>query len=751
MKYFNPSYWFKLWLLSAPLFNDKTQGINAKSIDNQNIKDWVSKNTTNISLIENQELTLANNQTSLLNLPLWNSNLTTHNEHHKHRHQKSRNRHKRQNQPKIFQTTIILEISNNPIVFFNQLNQINSQLQRQNIIFHINENNSNINLPMFSFINQNSPYNYFTITVNLVNEENEITGSMRWVYRSIDLYLQGYIINHSYRYFSDASLQNVTNYINDVNNNINLNFDGNYISLEHSGNFNWERIVRDINNIYNNREVRNSIITIPLITSESMRFPTVQSAIRNSYNPNFIIDFDDLNRIQMVSNHYIPNYNHPNQIVAQGRNWDFFQPIVTNWDRSTQESAQFLRENSNTDIRNLVENFLSFLNNRNRVPINWSNPQPLRIMVAIFSWRFLEYLNQCNPRIKRMAELICYDQNWTNINKLTDYFLNNKGELYSLSTDEVKANKVNIKGKVTTIQVLDENTKGNLKTGDIYIGSDNGLYLVHSGNVYEEDNFYGEEVTSIKNFAKDKFYATKKDGSVYFLKTYLVGSELKLIGEILSNLKSSDLNKELKIYYKENKYNWQMHITPTLNNYNNNEDYIMNLKHINPIDNFKKLEFIGDVFSDGWGLKVKWGSWIYNGNPNTGHHPGDTYDLSYFMKIKDNRNNKFYDIIENTKGEIPSWKENNLQKFSDEDGWAKLWVNQRFGLTFYWENNDYFLRVFAKQYCEWKTSGAPLDCWIRMGNGIRLYNDDESIRTKREIFDINNLEKNLTKELLVMN
>lgn len=63
MKYFSPSYWFKLWLLSAPLFNDKTQGINAKSIDNKNIKDWANNNTTDISLIENKELTLANNQT----------------------------------------------------------------------------------------------------------------------------------------------------------------------------------------------------------------------------------------------------------------------------------------------------------------------------------------------------------------------------------------------------------------------------------------------------------------------------------------------------------------------------------------------------------------------------------------------------------------------------------------------------------------------------------------------------------------
>ncbi|WP_339042798.1 ribosome-inactivating family protein [Spiroplasma endosymbiont of Apeira syringaria] len=743
MKYFNPSYWFKMWLLSAPLFNSKSEGIYAKSIDNKKIKDWVSKNTTNISFLENQEL----------NLSLWNTNLTTYNQHHKHRHQKSRNRYKRQNQPKIFQTTIILEISNNPIVFFNQLNQINSQLQRQNIIFHINENNSNINLPMFSFINQNSPYNYFTITVNLVNEENEITGSMRWVYRSIDLYLQGYIINHSYRYFSDASLQNVTNYINDVNNNINLNFDGNYISLEHSGNFNWERIVRDINNIYNNREVRNSIITIPLITSESMRFPTVQSAIRNSYNPNFIIDFDDLNRIQMVSNHYIPNYNHPNQIVAQGRNWDFFQPIVTNWDRSTQESAQFLRENSNTDIRNLVENFLSFLNNRNRVPINWSNPQPLRIMVAIFSWRFLEYLNQCNRRIKRMEELICYDQNWTNINKLTDYFLNNKGELYSLSTDEIKPNKVNIKGKVTTIQVLDENKKGkNLKVGDVYVGTTEGLYLIHRKDFVFKVNNIDDEISSISILKNNKNFVTTKKEEIFYINTDHINISYKdsvyAEGLFDSKIKSSNLEKEIKLYYLKSNNNWNMNFKPDVSTQNNYDKIDWNLKKINPVDNYEKLEFLGDVYSNGWGVKTQWGSWIYDGNP-ANHKPENTYDLDYFMK---SRNNKFHKIIENTKSNDYSI-DNSLQKFDDNYLSAKIAVHQRFGLTWYWEDDNYYLKIGASQYCNWWASESSLECSVKLGNGIRLYNDDTfetqisnpNDRKRREIFEEKNELKNVTK------
>ncbi|WP_342254232.1 hypothetical protein [Spiroplasma endosymbiont of Zeiraphera isertana] len=92
MKYFNPSYWFKLWVLSAQLFNDKTQGIDAMSIDNKNIKDWASKNTTDISLLENQELNLLNNQT-YFDLQTLNQELEI--STHKHHHEKNRKRTKR--------------------------------------------------------------------------------------------------------------------------------------------------------------------------------------------------------------------------------------------------------------------------------------------------------------------------------------------------------------------------------------------------------------------------------------------------------------------------------------------------------------------------------------------------------------------------------------------------------------------------------------------------------------------------------
>ncbi len=43
MKYFNPSYWFKLWVLITPIFQNKIQSINAKSIYSEE-RDGTPKN-----------------------------------------------------------------------------------------------------------------------------------------------------------------------------------------------------------------------------------------------------------------------------------------------------------------------------------------------------------------------------------------------------------------------------------------------------------------------------------------------------------------------------------------------------------------------------------------------------------------------------------------------------------------------------------------------------------------------------------
>ncbi|WP_339042568.1 hypothetical protein [Spiroplasma endosymbiont of Apeira syringaria] len=192
MKYFNPSYWFKLWILSAPLFNSKSEGIYAKSIDNQNIKDWASKNTTNISLLENQELTL-------LNLPLWNSNLTTHNEHHKYRHQKSR-RIKKQVTPHPRPSRAIFQLSERLIIRLNNPEQYRTSFQA--IINELAQNNILLNLPatdnQLYILNPETNYGYFRLPVRIIQEQNGQSNSieLELVLSADALYIQGFIINH---------------------------------------------------------------------------------------------------------------------------------------------------------------------------------------------------------------------------------------------------------------------------------------------------------------------------------------------------------------------------------------------------------------------------------------------------------------------------------------------------------------------------------------------------------------------------
>lgn len=101
MKYFSFNYWFKLWLLGAPLFNDQTIGIRAKSITNHKNIEKTFKDNYNLSLINE------NFNENFLNQQSWSFDLTTKNNkysHNKHRHEKSR--YKRYNQN-------IANISNN--------------------------------------------------------------------------------------------------------------------------------------------------------------------------------------------------------------------------------------------------------------------------------------------------------------------------------------------------------------------------------------------------------------------------------------------------------------------------------------------------------------------------------------------------------------------------------------------------------------------------------------------------------------
>ncbi|WP_338987140.1 hypothetical protein [Spiroplasma endosymbiont of Dasysyrphus albostriatus] len=216
MKYFNPSYWFKLWVLSAPLFNDKTKGINAKSIDNnQKIKDWVNKNTTNLESI-NQEISFTNSTT---NYQPYNLSQTSQNidpfyqtylyslgsqeleiRTHKHYHEKSRNRHKRQPIPKKDNYYIPineLRISSDFSEYENSFQQIIDELIEKNIlIIVLADPNRQQNHQQILILNRNSDYGYIRLRVNLVITRM-ISSSIELILRTDNLYLEGFTFQDS--------------------------------------------------------------------------------------------------------------------------------------------------------------------------------------------------------------------------------------------------------------------------------------------------------------------------------------------------------------------------------------------------------------------------------------------------------------------------------------------------------------------------------------------------------------------------
>ncbi|WP_342254568.1 hypothetical protein [Spiroplasma endosymbiont of Zeiraphera isertana] len=325
---------------------------------------------------------------------------------------------------------------------------------------------------------------------------------------------------------------------------------------------------------------------------------------------------------------------------------------------------------------------------------------------------------------------------------------------------DLKPESDKIQGKITVIKILDEKTQGgNLKAGTIYVGTENGVYLTYSeGEVHKFDglNF---PITSIKLDNWGSAYITNNQEEVYHLNLVGWGSEK------LNNFKSSNLESELKMYYENNKQNIQHNFypDPAGSNYWSTKYKILNLGKINPVDNYKKIEFLGDIDNNCWGTLVEWitslASIVYTNDcgASWGDYKkwilnGPSKSIKTFLK---ERNNKFADIIENTKNNISPNKEQILQKFTDEvQNEKRISINQRFGLTFYWENENYYLKVLTLQYCEWWGSNYHFNCRTKIGNGIRLYNDDNTFETqipnpndrkRREIFEEKNDLKNVTK------
>lgn len=102
------------------------------------------------------------------------------------------------------------------------------------------------------------------------------------------------------------------------------------------------------------------------------------------------------------------------------------------------------------------------------------------------------------------------------------------GKCYLLKNEKTIFEKIkdaNIQGKVTAIKVLDEKTQGgSLKAGDIYIGTTNGVYLIHGENIIDKFEGLNFLIQNIILDGKGSAYIINEQGEIYHLNLHGWGS-----------------------------------------------------------------------------------------------------------------------------------------------------------------------------------------------------------------------------------
>jgi len=191
--------------------------------------------------------------------------------------------------------------------------------------------------------------------------------------------------------------------------------------------------------------------------------------------------------------------------------------------------------------------------------------------------------------------------------------------------------------------------------------------------------------------------------------------------------------KEKKLYFNEQQTDEVLHFTPSGWDVSKKIIHTFNLGKLSnaPTRLYNKIKFLGDLNSNGWGATIKWGDKIYDN-----HHikdKGINLDIKTVLKKTDNN---ISSTIKNIK--ITNDNMNNagytVQNVTDTIGeWTWGWMegSQGFGVSWFRENYTYYVQVFFNQYLDWRADTASLDCSMKIGKGIKLYNE-ESILNKNQ-------------------
>lgn len=104
----------------------------------------------------------------------------------------------------------------------------------------------------------------------------------------------------------------------------------------------------------------------------------------------------------------------------------------------------------------------------------------------------------------------------------------NYGKCYLLKNEKTIFEKIkdaNIQGKVTAIKGLDEKTQGgSLKAGDTYVGTTNGVYLIHGENIIDKFEGLNFSIQNIILDGKGSAYIINEQGEIYHLNLHGWGS-----------------------------------------------------------------------------------------------------------------------------------------------------------------------------------------------------------------------------------
>ncbi len=420
---------------------------------------------------------------------------------------------------------------------------------------------------------------------------------------------------------------------------------------------------------------------IVLITSEAFRFRSIYNLIINN----------------IIDNHSDgPIYWNPDENGGQVN----IRNIVTNWQSISNniiDAINNIQARFGNNSTSISEWFYSLLS---QLPINTIAQALSNTDVRVILGLLMQPVLNCDRRRTRSINNDIKNEYCDAIKgKEKNYPLKNK--------------------KITAIKILDENTKGNnLSKLDMYIGTNEGFYLKkYNSNLFiKAVDVNDKAIINITVHKNGNVYAVTDKKEIYFINTDFLSNDGLLTGQQIFNVESSNIEKEIIMYYKDDKSDLVLENENIVDN--NRIVKTFNLGRISPLS-YKKIEILGN---EPFWTKNIWG----NNNIYWGEKTINSINSTNFEKII--RNYKFSDKNIKDIGNDNELFGNNiiLDKLKREGvSVHPAWFDhsQSVGFTFYWENKNYYLQFLSRQHADSGQCTLNFKQILKVGNRIRLYND----------------------------